>query len=54
VYWRIDPRASSTLIAGSVTIPSGTPMTPMGIWRTVNAIVRAVIEPTARATQRRR
>ncbi len=39
VYWRIAPRASSVLIAGSVTIPIGTPMTPSGICRTVNAIV---------------
>ena len=44
----VAPDAWRSLRAGSATIPSGTPSVPMGIWKTVNAIVNALIEPAAR------
>ncbi len=47
-------RASSRDIDGRRTIPSGRPMTPSGIWSTVNATLNAVTAPTASVRRQRR
>ena len=44
----IAPRARSRDSDGKSTIPSGTPITPSGIEKTVNAIVNAETEPGPR------
>ena len=43
----VAPTASSRESDGKTTMPSGTPMTPIGIWRSVNATLNAVTAPAA-------